>query len=160
MGKILVIEPQRVLQQAIAMALHSDNDVELTDAIPESLNVKEFDAVIVDAASLRERSGLGAQAVRTIEAWQLPTIWIDDDGSEQAPNRDKFVILKQPVSREALLASLGKCLKPLEAKTAAAERETDSTKSATSNEPEKFIDLVDVVEEEPANQKPNSGQEE
>jgi len=81
MSKILVIEPHRILQQAIAIALYPENDVELKDAIPESLNVKDFDAVIVGAASLEEKSGLGGQGIHTIRVWKLPTIWIEDESS-------------------------------------------------------------------------------
>src|SRR5207244_8290979 len=79
--------------------------------IPESLNVKDFDAVIVGAASLEEKSGLGGQGIHTIRVWKLPTIWIEDESSGQAPSRDDVVILKQPISREALLTALGKCLR-------------------------------------------------
>ena len=163
MSKILVIEPHRILQQAIAIALYPENDVELMDAIPESLNVKDFDAVIVGAASLEEKSGLGGQGIHTIRVWKLPTIWIEDESSGQVPSRDDVVILKQPISREALLTALGKCLRAFGSKRngAVAEREDGPRPSkeaakkpaSAATESAKFIELVDVVEEGPGDKK-------
>jgi hypothetical protein len=163
MSKILVIEPHRIMQQAIAIALYPENHVELMDAIPESLNVKDFDAVIVGAASLEEKSGLGDQGIHTIRVWKLPTIWIEDESSGQAPSRDDVVILKQPISRETLLTALGKCLRAPGSKRngAVAEREDGPRRSkeaakkpaSVATESAKFIELVDVVEEGPGDKK-------
>jgi hypothetical protein len=145
MSKVLVIEPYRILQQAVAIALYPEHDVQLMDIISESLDPKDFDAAIVDAASLREKSGLNAQELRTIYGWKLPMIWIDGEASGEGSPPNKIVILKQPISRNALMAALAECL-----------GETTKGKSIGPTariEPEKFIELTDVVEEGPAGDK-------
>jgi hypothetical protein len=163
MSKILVVEPYRILQQAIAIALYPENDVQLTDAIPESLNVENFDAAIVDAASLREKDRLSVQALRTVYGWKLPTVWIDGEVPGQAPVGNRVVILKQPISRDGLVAALAECLGlPSVAKRegrAATDREQEprsssketatENKAAATEQPE-FIELTDIVEEGPA----------
>jgi hypothetical protein len=153
-SKILVIEPERILQQAMAIALY-DHDVELMDAISESLNVKEFEALIVDLGSLRRRSRLGGHGLNTIQSWKLPTIWIDGDDSAAPPGRGEAGILREPVSREELLGALSKCLKPSALKTEAAELEAGSTRmkeakfaAGGTSESAKLIELVDVIEEQ------------
>jgi hypothetical protein len=141
MSKVLVIEPYRILQQAVAIALYPEHDVQLMDIISESLDPKDFDAAIVDAASLREKSGLSAQELQTVYGWKLPMIWIDGEVSGADPRPNKTVILKQPISRKALMAALAECL----GETARGK----STGPTARIEPEKFIELTDVVEEGP-----------
>jgi hypothetical protein len=145
MSKVLVIEPYRILQQALAIALYPEHDVQLIDIIPESLDPKDFDAAIMDAASLREKSGLNAQELQTVHGWKLPMIWIDDEASGEESARNKVVILKQPISRKALMAAVAECL----GETAKGK----STGPTARTEPDKFIELTDVVEEGPESDK-------
>jgi hypothetical protein len=58
MSKILVVETHRMLQQAIALALFPEHEVKIVSAIPESSELKDFDAVIVDVKSLGESAGV------------------------------------------------------------------------------------------------------
>jgi hypothetical protein len=134
MSTILVVEPRKILQHATAIALFPEHEARMTTTIPEAEELKGFAAVIVDAAVLREINGLSAQAMRAIELWQTPTIWIDGE-PPQAPNRDRLVIVKRPVSRKAMRDAVAMCL-------GQTTRLEDAAASAQPN----IIDLVDVVE--------------
>jgi hypothetical protein len=159
MTKIVVIEPHRILQQGIAIALYPENDVQLKNTVPENLASSDFDAAIVDAASLRESNALDAAALRAIQGWKLPTIWIDDQASGQVPYRGQVVTLQRPIGRQALVAALRECLGPAsgaKGNAALAERSEDrrsSSKGAvqeiTSGDAGRTepIELTDIVEE-------------
>jgi hypothetical protein len=167
MTKILVIEPHRILQQGLAISLYPENDVQLMAAVPENISAKDFDAAVIDAASLRENNGLDATALRVIESWEKPTIWIQDEPSAPVRGGAKAATVKPPVARQALLAALRECLGPSGAKeNVAAERGEDKRSSAkaqateaTSAEPggTEVIELTEVVEDA-AGAKSNSPQ--
>jgi DNA-binding NtrC family response regulator len=155
MSKVLVIEPHRIMQQAIAIALYPDNDVQLMRAVPESLSVGDFAAVIVDAASLKEKNGLGAKELLRVQAWKLPMIWIDGEAAGQPP-KDAVVTLNKPISREALIDALNTCLGRASGSRmndrAKPEGNPGSSQEAAKKSPAKatkFIELVDVVGEDP-----------
>jgi hypothetical protein len=170
MSKVLVIEPYRILQQALAIALYPEHDVQLMDVISESLDPQDFDVAIVDAASLREKSALNAQELHTVQGWKLPMIRIDGEASGEDPAQNKVVILKQPISRKALMAALAECLgdrsgrkqngsvTELEKEPPSLSKETTgkSTGPTARTEPDRFIELTDVVEEGPEGDKTNT----
>jgi hypothetical protein len=139
MSTILVIEPRKILQHATALALFPDHDARMMTTVPETEALIDCAAVIVDAAVLRETGGLPAQAIRAMEKWDTPMVWIDGD-SPAPPNRDKLIVVKRPVSRTAMREALALCL----AKSAGQART-----GATENE-RNIIELVDVVEPAPA----------
>src|SRR5919109_3097295 len=157
MSKILVIEPYRILQQGIAISLYPENDVQLMDGVPENLNSNDFDAAIVDAASLQESNALDAAALRSIQEWKMPTIWIGGDVSGRVSSREKVVTLQRPLGRQALMAALRECLGAASSEkrnAAAAERNDDrrvpskrTAKEETSAETAaaEIIELTDVV---------------
>jgi hypothetical protein len=82
MSNVLVIEPRKILQHATTIALFPDHEARIVDAIPEAALVYECDAVIVDAVALREINALSAQALRAMEEWKVPTVWIDGDAPQ------------------------------------------------------------------------------
>jgi hypothetical protein len=139
MSTILVIEPRKILQHATALALFPDHDARMMTTVPETEALIDCAAVIVDAAVLRETGGLPAPAMRALEKWDTPMVWIDGD-SPAPPNRDKLIVVKRPVSRTAMREALVQCLAKGAGKapTGTAENERD------------VIELVDVVEPAPA----------
>jgi hypothetical protein len=155
MSKILVIQPHRMLRQAITLFLFPAHEVQVTEAVPESLPASDFDAVIVDAASLRETTGLDAKTIDMIQNWRVPTVWIESSETTQRPKWETLVIVKTPIDKEALESSLRHCLKdPITAKrngtpTTRAEGRTHTQKdggtAVTANL--QVIELVDVVED-------------
>ena len=149
MSKILVVQPHRMLQQAMALFLSPAHEVQITEAVPESLPANDFDAVIVDAASLQETKGLAAQTMRAVQDWKVPTIWIESGESSETPKRDKFVLMNRPIAREVLEASLAECLGMSTAskRNGAVAEKKIITSAATQDS--KVIELVDVIEEDP-----------
>ena len=110
MSKILVVEAHRMLQQAIALALFPEHEVEIGSAIPESSALKDFDAVIVDVGSIGESDGDFEPAIRAVQSWKVPTVWVQGALNKQTPRREKLVSLNLPIEKEALLSALAECL--------------------------------------------------
>jgi len=139
MSAILVIEPRKILQHATAIALFPEHEARMVTAIPGAEELHNFAAVIVDAAVLRETSGLSAKALRAMELWKTPMVWIDGDPA-QPPNRDKLVVVKRPVSRKAMREALALCL---------GQDSRPETAGVATNE-RNIVELVDIVEAGPA----------
>ena len=53
MSKILVVEPYKILQRAIAVSFFPEHQVEVTEQVPEvsALEQRAYDVAIVDAVS-------------------------------------------------------------------------------------------------------------
>jgi hypothetical protein len=147
MGKIFLIEPHRVLQQAIALSLFPEHDVRVANAADPSTiaALNEIDLLIIDAAALREGGHLSPEMNRAIQSSSIPTVWIDDDDSSLPPKRDKLAVVLKPIESGALQSALAGLLAPASARK---ERKTPTRKAKAGREPE-LIDLVEVVEEEP-----------
>lgn len=162
MSKILVVEPRKILQQAIRLALYPDHEVQLQTnlADQEPSAIKNFDLAIIDAAALRDINVPGTQSLRAVQGWKIPKIWIDEAERMQAPARDQLVVLTKPIQKETLQSAVATCLgASLPAKQNGAGRQpakettgsgaTAASDTGTTAGPV-IIDLVDVVEESPA----------
>jgi len=158
-----VIQPHRMLQQAIALALFTEHDVQMSAAIPESLERDQFDAVIVDAASLRETTGISDEAMRRIRDWHLPTIWIGDKQSAEVSKWERLVMMERPIAKEGLHSALAECLgvsagshsngvastpEPVTKRISKKAVEENEIQSGATADPG-IIELVDIIEEEP-----------
>jgi hypothetical protein len=110
MSKILVVERHRMLQQAIALALFPEHEVKIRSAIPESSELTGFDAVIVDVGSIGESDGDFEPAIRAVQSWKVPTVWVQGSSNRQTPQREKLVSLNPPIEKEVLLSALAECL--------------------------------------------------
>lgn len=167
MRKILVVEPRRMLQQAITLSLIADHEVKLITAIPsgEAPWMTEYDALVIDAAALREQNGLSGQMVQNLLHASIPIIWIENSDIELAPKRDKVVVVKEPIEKKTLLLALAQCLQIPTASTSGSPSAQRKTTKGSSKSPRRenktgvaakqpgsqVIELVDVVEEGPAN---------
>jgi hypothetical protein len=161
MGKILVVEPRRMLQQALSLILVPDHELRFTARIPsvDDRSVTEYDVLIVDAASLREQNSLGAQEVCALQDSGVPTLWIEDSDVEFAPQPGNFVIIQRPIEKKALLSALAECLSATKTsangeaftqpKTSENRVKTQAEKKDSVAGGAQVIELVDVVEEEP-----------
>ena len=157
MNTILVIQPHKMLQHAMALSLFPQYQTRMTPVIPESGEIKDVDAVIIDAASLRETDGLTAQAMVSLQGWKVPMIWIDSGDSSVAPTREKLVVLKSPIGRQSLQKAVADCFgesgKTLRKGRAPARDQVErSTAHAVVNEKiakAEVIELVEVVQEAP-----------
>ncbi len=161
MDTILVIQPHKMLQHAIALSLFPQYQTRMTPVIPEFGEIKDVDAVIIDAASLRETHGLTAQAMVSLQAWKVPMIWIDTGDSSLVPTREKLVVVKRPISRQSLQKAVAECLgesaKTIRKGSAPARDQKERpTVHAVVNEKivkAEVIELVDVVQDAPKRKK-------
>jgi|SRR5262249_37982854 len=150
MSRVLLIEPHRVLQQALALSLFPEHDVRVEESIDTDLSgaLKEVDLLIVDAAALRTAGKLPAELRRALEAAKTPTVWIDDDKAR--PKRANLTVIAPPIASGSLqnaVADLlsGKSEKPKKAAAATKTHNMEAPDDAGGG----LIDLVEVVEEAP-----------
>jgi len=161
MNTVLVIQPHKMLQHAIALSLFPQYQTRMTPVIPESGEIKDVDAVIIDAASLRETHGLTAQAMVSLRGWNVPMIWIDSGDSSLVPTREKLVVIKRPIERQSLQKAVAECLGEAaktirEGSAPARDQEERSTAHAMVGEKivkAEVIELLDVVQEAPKRKK-------
>ncbi len=148
MGRILVIEPSKILQHATVIALFPEYESQMVETIPEAGELQNFDAVVVDAVELREAGALSAQALSVVAKCDTPIVWLDGDPA-QPPEREKLVIVKRPISRAAMRAALAECLGRTSTPRGGgldAAGEPVGPKAATE---QRVIELVDIVEDGP-----------
>ena len=110
MSQVLVIEPHKMLQQALALVLVQEHQVRFFPALPADAIAGEFDVVIVDVAALEETAAPVAQTLATVLGWQVPTILIE--GAQGAPTSEHaaLVRLRKPIGKESLRSALAQCL--------------------------------------------------
>ncbi len=158
MSTILVIQPYKMLQHAIALSLFPQYQVRMTAVIPASDEFEDVDAVIIDAASLRETHGLTGEAMALLRDWEVPMVWIDNGDSSLVPPRGKLLIVaERPIGRQSLQKAVAECLeesaKTTGKKSAPAREEGECPKAepvvAEKGAQADVIDLVDVVHEAP-----------
>lgn len=146
MSRILVIEPHRMLQRAFAVSFCPEHEVQLIDSIPpESPTTNNYDAVVIDAAALRERSGSDEGLEIAGRSWAMPTVWIEDKHAA-VPARPDLVVIRKPIGRDELLSALSSV-------SASAKTGGQVPAPTGEGEPESppIIDLVEVVEQAEAN---------
>jgi len=167
MSKILVVEPWKMLQQAIALTLIPDHQVSLSAAIPtvEEMSAREYDALIIDATALKEHNRLNAEGISALQEWGIPTLWIEDDNTRFAPTHEKAFVIKRPIEKKTILSAVAACLtRPRIPSHENKIAQQLSTKDSSKNRPEKkasdtsaadaqLIELVDVIEEGPPQKK-------
>ena len=159
MSKILVVEPRRMLRQAIALILIPDHEVRFSAFIPpaEDGRIKECDVLVVDANALREQNSGSPQSVYDLQDSGVPTIWIEDRDGELTPKRNKILVVKGPIEKEAILSALAECLNlPKTSPNGDALAQPKTSESLSKTWPAKkksvaagtqLIELVDVVED-------------
>jgi hypothetical protein len=163
MSKILVVEPYKILQRAMAVTFFPEHEVQITGAVPEigEFEQRSYDVVIIDAGALRETDTAGDLNHR-VQDWPIPVIWLEETVSAVAPVRDKLIVLRKPIARNDLLTALAQSQAPgstmsLATLTQHGERlrnkETladTELKLASEEKRAQIIELVDVVEDEAA----------
>jgi hypothetical protein len=159
MSKILVVEPYKILQRAIAVSFFPDHEVQVAEQVPEmsALEQHSYDVAIIDAGALREKSPAG-DLNRAVQDWPIPIIWLEETISTVAPVGDKLIVLRKPIVRNDLLAALVRCQAkrssvPLTTPTDRGEKRNNTVSAETEVKPgfehrAEIIELVDVVEEE------------
>jgi hypothetical protein len=170
MGKIVLIEPRKVLQQAIALSLFPEHDVQVKETV-DAAEINAFhdiDLLVVDAAGLRENEKLSPEINRAIQDSKVPTMWIEEGESNHPPKREKLAVVMKPIDSAAFQSALTILLSPSSAKkepqkkAAPAEQKAEKSKGGAKKvargtaeqSAADLIDLVEVVEEEADSQQP------
>ncbi len=157
MSKILLVEPYKILQRAIAVSFFPEHQVQVTEQVPEmsALEQRSYDVAIIDAGALREKNTAG-DLNRRLQEWRIPIIWLDENISTAAPVRENLVVLRKPIARNDLFAALARCqakgstIAPSDADEKLRNKtgfgDTDVKPDFEIRAP--IIELVDVAEEE------------
>jgi hypothetical protein len=165
MSKILLIEPHRLLRQAITLSLFPDHEVDLPEKAKGSgmESLDDYDLIVVDGAALRESGQLSAELSRALQSSRTPMIWLEEDEDPRPVKRENLVVVKKPVERELFQSAVNNFLSPTQSghgdksATRTAAQRTEETagkagKKARAEDPQQptlqFIELVDVVEDE------------
>jgi hypothetical protein len=151
MSKVLLVEPHKVLQQALALSLFPEHDVKVEEAIDAAgvAGLADVDLLIIDAAALREKGRLTAELQRAVEASKLAILWID---GEKGPKGDRLAAVATPIDGATLQNAVTALLTGAVVKAPAKKRAQPEGggKTPTREDAEaQPIELVDVVEEEP-----------
>jgi len=171
MGKILLVEPSRILRQAIRLSLFPENEVRVEERITDSKaeSLEEYDLVILDGPELREHGWWSPELDQTIERSGAAVLWLEDEDGVQTSKQEKQLILKKPIVREALQTAVASFFSPSgpekkqSRRSAPPEDKPRATEKTEAEEPPavsslqetfEFIDLVDAVEEDSASQQP------
>jgi len=163
MSRILVVEPSKMLQQALVFALASEHQIQVTDRLPRSDAAPEVDVAIVDRAAVRDEDA-DKQELGAMREWRIPIVWLGAEwpaAGGSAPGNIVRVAL--PLDLESLKKALADVFAAqqaaqtgtLNSPTAAVfdperskRKKTES--SPTAGENRETIELVEVIEEQPA----------
>jgi hypothetical protein len=155
MGKILIVEPYRMLQQAISAALVTEHEVEAREVVDASEleAINDYDLVVIDCAAVKDDNNLN-QAVRSCKT---PVLWLQTEELPAPLRRDRFASLKMPLERGSFLSAVSELLsgKPAPKPRSPGDKEAGSQAAAVKQASEPgdqanpdLIDLVEIVERE------------
>ncbi|MGH7833130.1 MAG: hypothetical protein ACREQK_05765 [Candidatus Binatia bacterium] len=155
MGKILIVEPSRILQQAISAALVTEHEVESREVLeaPELEAVKDYDLVVIDGAAVKDDNDL-THALRSSKA---PVLWLQTEELSSPLRQDQFASLKMPLERGLFLSAVSELLsgKPAPKSQSPGDKKSGSQVAAPGKQLSQpgdqansdLIDLVDIVEQ-------------
>ncbi len=153
-----------MLSHALTIAVFPEHHVATAPATPDTA-AKDFDLLIVDAAALQARNLLSARECDGLKAWKLPLLWFGPDAALAESDRDRWLRLQLPLTKETLRRALAQCLgasadaaKGIEEQAAQLPVETPriaqpkarKKKSGETGAGKKIIELVEIVDDTPA----------
>ena len=151
MGKVLLIEPDRIVKQAISLLLFSHHEVQ-DEASSQATDIdalKEYDLLIVDGSALLEKNQLTKEFTRTIQHCGISTLWLEEDESQRPFKREKLLFVKKPIERETFLSALNSLLSPETLKKAGAGGVASRERKGQKQKEPELIELLDVVDKQP-----------
>ncbi len=149
MSKVLLIEPHRVMQQALALSLFPEHDVRIADSADAGAisSFNDVDLLIIDAAALRTAGKLTTELKRAVEAAKTPTLWIDDDDAR--PKRAKIAALAPAITSASLQTAVADLLSGDLKKTKKnSQPEIAAAVETAEEDAAEPIDLVEIVDDE------------
>lgn len=162
MSRILVVEPFKMLQQALAFALASEHEIHMTDRMPSDDFDRDVDVAIIDGAVMSAEKNESAERARR-SGWHIPIVWLGSESPPAQMTSGPLVRLEPPFERDSLRRSLAEVLpthagiqKDLGnalAKAARAPKEkiAETPQRAGTDEGDKraIIELTEVIEARP-----------
>src|SRR5919198_1905982 len=114
MSKILLIEPHRVLQQAITLFLFPAHEVEVQGNAKGSRveSLDNYDLIVVAGAALREHGELSSEFSRALQVSKTPVVWLEEDDGSHPVKRANLVVVKKPIERELFQTAVSNLLSP------------------------------------------------
>ena len=148
MGKVLLVEPHKVLQQALALSLFPEHDVRVQESIEATaLASLDIDLLIIDAAALREKGQLTTELQRALAGSKAATLWIGD--GQDAPKIRKLAVVAVPIDAAALQGAVATLLSDGAGnKKKSIELKPENIAAGDENEAG-LIDLVEAVDDAP-----------
>jgi hypothetical protein len=148
MGKVLLIEPHKVLQQALALSLFPEHDVRVQESIEATMLASlDIDLLIIDAAALREKGHLTTELQGALAGFNTPTLWIGD-GHEAAKIR-KLAIIAKPIDPTALQGAVATLLSDGAGNKKKSIELKPENIAAGEQDESGLIDLVEAVDDTP-----------
>ena len=162
MSKILLIEPDIILRQAIRLYLSMEHDVEVEQGVnlSELRGRSNYDLLIVDAAAFQDQDLLSREISHGLRSSEIPMLWLGDDKTSRPVTREKLIVLNKPIEREPFQTALDDLLdQPPRngaggSSIAATVRNNDppeeSQKGSSTRKVQEsqVIELVDIVDEQ------------
>jgi hypothetical protein len=100
-----------MLQQAIAVALFPDHEVQTMESLPADVpHAPDVDVIILDAASLRAKNVLDLPLPTWVQEDGIPIVWVDNADSTGAPKREKLTVVHSPIMKDRLLAAVAQSI--------------------------------------------------
>ncbi|HEV8341602.1 MAG TPA: hypothetical protein VGR30_04455 [Candidatus Binatia bacterium] len=161
MSQILLIEPYKVLRQAITLFLSPDHEIKVQEDTKgltgESL--VEYDLIVVDGTALRETGQLSPEFTRALQATRAKIFWLEEDDAPPSVKKEEWVILRKPIERQTFERALTNLFSPQQVRRgpkvdALSPSNPKVERSSKRRQPEdlrqatlQFIELTDAVEE-------------
>ena len=161
MSNILIVQPHKMLQQALVVALFPEHHVQIMEKLPEAESAAEADVVIIDGGALRARNSLTGHELSAVQSWRVPIIWIDTEALSGAA-ASKLVRLTPPLKKEELRTAVAACLRsssvpqpaavssaarPVPAVAARAKPTELKPAAVVADDEKEFIELDEVFDE-------------
>lgn len=100
MSKILIVQPFRMIQQAMASCLTPEHEVRVTDGLPAIEFVKDFNIVIIDSTAIDSLRDIASQLPAT------PVLVVDRGNAFAAGFPSAVETLHEPVTRDNLRSAV------------------------------------------------------
>jgi hypothetical protein len=146
MSKILVVQPYKMLQHALVIALFPEHQVKIVEKLPTDWAAEGADLAIIDAVALRGKTSTTANELRALENGRLPILWIDTEtNAGDAPS--KLARLTPPLTKEELRTAVAELLRPEAPPTEASGAKAAMAGGDKVGGEKNIIELVDVFDE-------------
>jgi len=138
MARILLIEQQVIVREAIRRFLFPEHEVLASDRWPTSEELRAHDLAVIDTATLLRMDENREDVEAQLDQAQIPAVWLGSEDSGLPESDATRVFLRKPLEAKAFRSALHD-LCAARMKSGGADNDTQ--------EPERIIELTDVIED-------------